>query len=139
MLNACDEGLPFRTQTPAAGGATIAFEKNARTGLPVLKIPARPMHVRHDISRRDVVSLGQVSSQARCSIDGCSLPATVSKFANLDTDALAVAPAAIVGVIALFGWEQVFDGFPVINAKVPNHPSGPPEARVVPTSLAFDD
>src|SRR4029450_5774385 len=57
MLNACDEGLPFRTQTPAAGGATIAFEKNARTRLPVLKIPARPMHVRHDISRRDVVSL----------------------------------------------------------------------------------
>ena len=83
--------------------------------------------------------LARSAVRRACSIDGCSLPATVSKFANLDTDALAIAPAAIVGVIALFGWEQVFDGFPVINAKVPNHPSGPPEARVVPTSLALDD
>ena len=97
------------------------------------------MHVRHDVSRRNPVLIRQLSSQARCSIDGCSLPATVSKFANLDTNALAIAAAAVVGVIALFGRQQVFDGFPVVNAKVPHHPSGPPEAWVVSTSLAFDD
>src|SRR4030095_13500588 len=68
-LHAVDKGPPFRAQTPPAGSATIAFEKNARTGLSVLEGPARPVHVRHDISRWDAVSLGQVRRQARCSVD----------------------------------------------------------------------
>ena len=138
-LNACEEGSPFRAQTPAATGAPIALQKNARAGLSVLEIPARPMHVWHDISGGNSVALGEFCSQACGTIDGRSLPAATSKLTNLDANALAIAHAAVVGVITLFGRQQVLHGLSVIDAKVPNHPSGPTKSWVVATPLAFDD
>jgi hypothetical protein len=59
------------------------------------------------------------------------------KFTDFDSDALTVAQAAVIGMIALFGGQEVRHRFTVINAKVPHDPAGAAESRIIAASLAF--
>jgi hypothetical protein len=136
-LDARDEGFPLGASAPATAGAAIAFEENARAWLAVFEIPARPVHMRNDVSRWNIVPPGQNRRQARRAVDGGGLPSRISKFADFNSDTLTIAHAAVVGVIALLGREEVCHGFAVIDAKMPHNPAGPAKSRVVSAPFAF--
>jgi hypothetical protein len=136
-LHEGDKAVPSRSEAPATRGVVVPFQENARARLAKLIVPAWPMHVRDDVLDRNVEAARESGGEARRPVDCGFLPRTISEFADFDSDAQAIARAAVVGVITLLRGEQVFHGFAIIDGEMPRNPSRPAKSRVVFAALAL--
>jgi len=136
-LHAGDKSVPLRAKAPTATGIAVPLEENAWARFAKAKIPARPTHVRDDLLHRYIVTVGKCGHEARGSVDGGCLRGAIPEFADFNSNALAVAWAAVIGVVTLFRRKQVLHSFLIIDGEMPRNPAGPTKPRVVSAALAF--
>ena len=68
--------------------------------MPVVKAVHRPVIVRDDVARADAETPAHIGHKLRRTVERPPLLAGIAKLANLDADALRVAGAVVVGVLA---------------------------------------
>ena len=88
--------------------------------MPVVKAVHRPIIVRDDVALTDAETPAHIGHKLRRPVERPPLLADIAKLANLDADALRVAGAVVVGVLARFIKRHVLDDFAVVHREVPD-------------------